>query len=77
MREDVAEGCHRKGDMYADIIRLCRTRKFLGTEINQADVTLLYIFAVLGTVLDIHRAVLLLRQIHADYAVSWKCGEER
>ena len=73
MREYIAEGCHRQGDMDAGIIWLRSTRECLCAEINQTHVTLLYIFAILGAVFDVQTAILVLREVHGDYAVSRKC----
>ena len=62
--------------METGIIGLRSTRECLCTEINQAHVTLLYIFSILGTILDVHRVLLILREIHGYYAVSRESGEE-
>ena len=60
--------------MDAGIIGLRSTRECLCTEINQTHVTLLYVFAVLGAILDVQTVILVLREFHGDYAVSRKGG---
>ena len=69
MREYIAEGCHRKGDMNISMSRLLRTREKLCAEINQTDVTFLYLLAIARAILDIHVAVLILREIDGNHTI--------
>ena len=55
--------------MNISMIRLLRPREILCAEINHTDVTLLYLIAIARAILDIHVAVLILREVDGNHTI--------
>ena len=63
--------------MNISMIRLLRTREILCAEINQTDVTFLYLIAIARAILDIHVAVLILREIDGNHTIRERREERK